>query len=228
MRTLFGHQSVGADLIVGLGELAQATGKAGFTIVESRTPTDLVDPLLCHFRVGRNHDAASKLADFQAVVDTCGHQFDLALFKFCYVDVTDDAQASALFESYFSIMRQIAQKFPGLKVGHVTMPLRAAPAPLNYFVNTVLLRRSHPEHARNRARELFNQKLRAAYGHEGLVFDLASIEARGISGKSGGWKQDGETVPALAPEFTEDGGHLNAAGRHAVAQAFCAWLALQS
>lgn len=217
---------MGADIITGLRELTDGGGPGVREIVESRIAPAQPGPVLCHFRVGSNGDARGKLADFATAVARSGAHFDLALFKFCYVDVRDAAGADALFCDYVRIMASLQEQIPSLHLGHVTLPLRAAPPRFNYLVNTVLLRRAHPEHACNAARERFNDKLRVEY--DGAVFDLAAVEARGVNDVPRRWNQHGKSVTALAPEFTEDGGHLNAAGRRAVAQAFSAYLALQS
>jgi hypothetical protein len=225
LRILFGHQSVGANLIDGLREQS-ADDTAPREIVESRGAPGHSRPVLCHFRVGRNHDAHGKLADFADVVSRAGAQFDLALFKFCYVDMADAAAVDALFAGYVRTFAELQKKLPSLKLGHVTIPLCAPPAPLARFANGVLLRRKHPEHARNAARERFNGRLRAQFCGE--VFDLAEVESRGMRGAPRTWRQDGVSVPALAREFTEDGGHLNFAGRRAAAQAFNNYLASQA
>jgi hypothetical protein len=221
MRTLFGHQSVGANLIDGLRTLAPRALPA-LRIVESRTAPDDSPSLLCHFRVGRNHDPHGKIADFAAALAAGGDAFDLALFKFCYVDLEDAAAADALFAHYSRTLSGLQEKHPRLRFGHVTVPLRAAPSPMQRFVHGTLLRRSHPEHARNAARERFNQRLRAEF--DGEVFDLAALESHGTDGVPRLWRQRGVSVPVLARELSDDGGHLNERGRQAVARAFVDFL----
>ena len=57
------------------------------------------------------------------------------------------------------------------------------------------------------------------------MFDLAAYESTGPDGGRAGVMRDGQAIPALAPGWTDDGGHLNAAGRQRIAEQFLAFLA---
>jgi len=71
----------------------------------------------------------------------------------------------------------------------------------------------------------FNDMLIAEYSSRAPVFDLARAESTYPDGRSCFVRQGSKTVYALAPEYTTDGGHLNALGRKWAARAFVAFLA---
>ncbi|QDU24186.1 hypothetical protein [Urbifossiella limnaea] len=49
----------------------------------------------------------------------------MALFKLCYVDVGADTDVAGLFAAYRSVLAGLVVEFPGVRFGHVTVPLRA-------------------------------------------------------------------------------------------------------
>lgn len=223
MRVLFGHQSVGADILLGIAE-AQRTAVGEVTIEETRSPgPDPATHLLSHFRVGRNGDAAEKLRDFVETVGRAERAIDVAMLKFCYVDINEQSQAQALWHRYVEAFDTLGKLHPRIVFAHTTVPLRAPPgtpvARLRQWLSG-----PHPEHARNRAREEFNELMRRRYGNTGTLFDLAAIEALGPGQRRCGYPLDGAFVPALCRDYTHDGGHLNALGRKLAAQALLTFL----
>jgi hypothetical protein len=66
--------------------------------------------------------------------------------------------------------------------------------------------------------------MRERFADEGLLFDLAALEARMPDGGRCVVSYRGRQVPAMNPAFTKDGGHLNGAGRAFVADQFVAFL----
>lgn len=210
MRMLFGHQSVGANLLDGLRELS-GRGVAIPPLSDARTGALPANgPFIAHFRVGRNGVPDSKIRDFSEMVGSdLARQVDVALFKFCYVDVRDEGSAVRLFDEYAKAMDRLQDAAPGIVIGHVTVPLRTAPSGTKEVVRRLFGRGRHPEIARNAARHAFNTRLRERYGKAGTVFDLARIESGPES-----------PPPRLLPEYTSDGGHLNEPGRVAVASGF--------
>jgi len=75
----------------------------------------------------------------------------------------------------------------------------------------------------NARRAVFNQRLRAAFADR-TIFDLAAIESTHPDGSRVFYGRAG-AVEALAPEYTADGGHLNAFGRKVAARALLRILA---
>lgn len=209
MLVLFGHQSVGQNILDGLGDLAQDG-------VPTPTVTTLQDAstagsrlVLAHFRVGTNGQPLTKIQDFERVVASdAGKHAHAAMFKFCYVDLQDSKQAPPLFDAYAQMIERLRDLRPDLALAHVTMPLRAVPTGLTVIARRLLGQR-HPQLAANAARHAFNELMRARYGSGSLVFDLAAVE----SGER-------RAAPALVNSYTDDGGHLNEVGRRVVAQQF--------
>lgn len=224
MRVLFGHQSVGENLIQGLHELG-VDGFAGSIVAmpDGALPA-IQGELLLHARVGSNGDPQSKLHDFNAKLTLAAASgIDLALVKFCYVDVVEQSAAQTLWAAYREFIAKLQADFAALQIGHVTVPLRAAPTG---FVARVRqsIQGAHAEHRRNSVRCWFNDQLRRTYSAGGLLFDLAALESRQSNGREVFSKVEGQRVHSLAQEWTYDGGHLNEEGRKMVAAAFLNYL----
>ena len=70
------------------------------------------------------------------------------------------------------------------------------------------------------ARHRYNTLVRNEFANRTPLFDVARSESTHRDGTSCGFVQDGELIETLCPEYTEDGGHLNAIGQRHVAAAF--------
>jgi hypothetical protein len=219
MRILFGHQSVGNNLVDGLREIPSDVGPIvaigdGERIPEARC-------LLAHFRVGTNGNPLAKIDDFARVLKMrLGEGLDFALFKFCYVDVLEADAADSLFRAYEARLTELQNEAAPVTIGHATVPLRARRTGPGAILRTLLGRRD-PQIARNAARHRFNEHLRRRYADTGLLFDLATIEAN-RAGTQPPVRSD--AIPALRAEYTSDGGHLNTVGREVVAAAFARYI----
>jgi lysophospholipase L1-like esterase len=77
----------------------------------------------------------------------------------------------------------------------------------------------------NIKRNQFNTMLKAEYEGKEPIFDLAGIESTYPDGKNETFEKDGRTYYALAPLYTNDGGHLNKTGRKVVAEKLLYFLA---
>lgn len=206
-RVFFGHQSVGADMIRGLAELADHAG-IRLNIVASRG-LELADgPCFAHARIGQNGDPAAKLADFSALLDDgLAARLDLAMMKLCYVDVTRDSDTAGLARQHDETFGTLARRHPELDLVAVTVPLTTGFFGLRGRVAR-LIGRPDPAAPDNRARAGYNDHLRARYAASGRLFDLAAVEATASLHHT-----DGGAAPALAAALTRDGGHLNRRGR---------------
>jgi hypothetical protein len=225
MLAFFGHQSVGQDLMTGVAELATSAAETTKVIhLPDHVPSEPADPAktltLVHERVGRNREPSSKLAQFAELLRAWpGTQPDVALLKFCYVDVERPADAERLWDDYQASLTKLQHRYPQMRFVHCTVPLRTLPFGLYARVRRMLGHR-HPQVAANRAREWFNDRMRERYGCDRLLFDLARTEALRADGELCTVRESGEPVRSLAPEWTYDGGHLNARGRTMAAAAF--------
>jgi hypothetical protein len=223
LRVLFGHQSVGQNMLDGLRE-RQASDAAVPPILVMDGDVAMCGPYLLSARLGQNGSPLSKwqhLEELLARLDVTG--IDLVLTKLCYVDVLDAAQVESLFAEYRSRIDMLQTRYPRVLFGHVTVPLRVAPNGLLYALQRPI-RGLAPEVGRNAARHAFNERLREAYGGGGLLFDLASIESHGKGGKLVASGYGNARIPALAPCWSDDGGHLNLQGREMVSRAFVEYL----
>lgn len=220
---LFGHQSVGQNLLEGVQELGSA-GLPVPTLLEpdalDRAPPGLA---LVSFRIGRNQDPASKLTHFSTVTRVAAtRNAGAALFKFCYVDIDETTDVTALLGLYRRVMGDIQHACPHLVLGHVTVPLRfVSTGPLGRMRR--LLGQYPVQVRRNAARARFNDMLRCAVP-AGQLFDLAAVESRDCNGKSCTTPGPLGLVPVLAREYTTDGGHLNALGRRQAARVFVGFI----
>ena len=83
-RVVFGHQSVGQNILDGVQALA-AQANISLPIVKSRTPE--ASNGIFHFFVGQNEDPLSKLKDFAGALESgAAEGTGIALLKLCYID----------------------------------------------------------------------------------------------------------------------------------------------
>lgn len=213
-RIFFGHQSVGRDLLEGVRRIFASRPGVRFPIVESSDPAVFDRPALAHARIGRNRDPVSKCDAFAAILERgLGERADIAFFKFCYVDIGPGTQGEALARKYRDTLRGLSARFPRTRFLPVTAPL-TCPGRRGLFGR--LIARLPGRGDANPERARFNERLREDFMGEGPLFDLALAESTAPDGTRAVSPRDA-TVPILYPGYTDDGGHLNGAGRAAVA-----------
>jgi hypothetical protein len=137
---------------------------------------------------------------------------EVALVKFCYVDFSADTDAKALFARYRASIDVLRSRHPGTTFVHVTAPLTEVQGGAKGLLKRLLGRAPYGT-VENVRREEYNALLRETYGGREPIFDLARIESVAPDGTAVTTQWKGRVVPAMAPVFTEDGGHLNAAGK---------------
>jgi lysophospholipase L1-like esterase len=218
-RVFFGHQSVGANLLEGLVEV---TGGA-VRVVASRDPAAFDAPGVVHTLVGRNEAPLSKVEDFERAMASVGERPEVAFFKFCYVDFDGQTDVQAVFDAYRGALQRLAAKYPQVTFVAVTAPLTTVQSGPKAWLKHALGSVAGGERE-NAQRHAFNEKVREAFRGQPL-FDLARLEARRPDGTTQSFTRDGARVPALVPEYSDDGGHLNAQGRKVMAEALVAFLA---
>lgn len=220
----FGHQSVGANIIDGVREIAARRPDIKLRVVsEAREP---LPGALNAFRIGRNEDPESKnVAVVQAAQGDLGPR-PVIMFKYCYVDLDVRSDPAKLFERYRQTVAHIRAQRPEVTVVHVTVPLMTNPSIVRVVMNK--LRGIATSRDENAVRAEYNRTLRAEYLGREPVFDLAALEATRADGSIEHSVVNGTKVPALAREWSSDSGHLNAAGRRRIAEQFLATLATLS
>jgi hypothetical protein len=220
LTVLFGHQSVGNNILDGLRELA-ASEKVRLPIAElDGAPGPRAG--LVHVLVAENGKPELKLQSFERALAAAGPGVDVAMLKFCYVDVTEGTDPKALFGAYAKAARELKARYPGTTFVHVTAPLTTIPAGPKAFVKRLLGRdRNRQENAK---REEYNALLRQEYQGREPIYDLARLESERPDGQveTYGWR--GRRIPALTPAYTDDGGHLAGEGRRRAARNLLALL----
>lgn len=201
LNVLFGHQSVGGNIIDGIHALAGRNAERYHLEFVSDPPLEWFDENRGwgEFSAGENEDPKSKADHFRRKLERegFGKKLDVALVKYCYVDLpAEGCQPKAVFEQYRAAMEAVEKACPKLRVVWCTAPL---------------------EEENNGARNEFNRLVREhCTAKNKVLFDLAAIESHDASGKA-------TEPPALRKEYSEDGGHLNEAGQLKAARAWW-WL----
>lgn len=194
---LFGHQSVGQNILDAVREIAPAVP---VTSLADGDPAPLAAGITA-FPVGENGDARGKIDDFRGRLERLPGRIDVAMMKLCYVDTPPEGEVEAVLRRHAGAMEALARKHPETRLVWWTQPL---------------------EREGNHVRQALNARIRAwCREHGATLFDIADIESHHASGEAcveGG-------APALCPEYTEDGGHLNGQGATRVARALLALLA---
>lgn len=218
-RIVFGHQSVGENILDGLRDLAREAG-VPLTIGTPDDPPPAGTGAVIHARIGRNTEPLSKLEAFGPLVDAAAARgrVDVALLKFCYIDIDERTDVEGLFAAYRSTLDAVAARHPATRVIPVTAPLRHSAGGPGVWARELLGRPNHSKLA-NLARHRFNEKVRRHWAGRPL-FDLAAAEATRPDGRTETVRANGVACEHLRSAYTDDGGHLNVAGRRAAARAF--------
>ena len=212
-KVFFGHQSVGENIIQGIREVMASDPQLKLNIVESRNPETVSGPAFVEAHVGQNTDPQSKNADFLKIVNQ-GFA-GIAMLKYCYIDIGETTDVPRMFAAYQETINEIRLNHPGVRIVHVTVPLTTVGSPAKAWVKSMLGRNTAQDD--NIKRNRFNFLLVQAYGNE-PIFDLAAVESTHADGSRSYFTSGNEKIYTLAPEYTDDGGHLNKAGRRAAAE----------
>ncbi len=221
-KIYFGHMSVGTNILDGIHDL-EREGQVQLNIVETSDPAAFEMAIFAHSPIGENARPRTKIDRFRTILESgVGAKADVALFKFCYVDIDGGTDIEALISANGKTIEDLQARYPKLTVAVVTAPLTAVPTGLKARLKK-WLGRGEPDKAANAKRTLFNVRLRETYGDR--VFDLAALESTRPTGERVTFGTEGRMSEALEPSYTDDGGHLNAAGRTFVAAGLLRFLA---
>ncbi|GAB4155833.1 MAG: hypothetical protein Fur0037_24200 [Planctomycetota bacterium] len=222
-RIYFGHKSVGNDVLDGVRGLLSERKDLPLSI-RSGLSGPAGAPGLCESTVGENRDPLAKIRDFAANLRAAGPgAVDVAVLKFCFVDVTASTDTAALFAAYEEAISSLRKELPGTVFVHSTVPLTALGNTFKARVKRILGRDRDP--ADNARREEFNARIRSAFAGREPIFDIARAESTLPDGERVTCRAMGRDVPCMARGYTTDGGHLNAAGKRAAAVEFLRALA---
>ncbi len=228
-RILFGHQSVGGNILQGIGEVALPSVGGPLTVKEITEGSAVDAPGISHFRVGKNVDPASKVDHFSEFMERAGGSgVEVAFFKFCYVDFDRSTDPGKLFERYKTTMSSLKSKYPGTTFVHVTAPLTVSKENYKTWIKKIVGRGDLWEYGDNIKRNEFNELLLKEYVGREPVFDLAASEATFPDGKQASFRLKGKIYYSMVPAYSKDGGHLNETGRVVVAKRLLAFLATET
>jgi len=222
-RIYFGHQSVGDNIMQGVSDLVSAQAKLGLRVLAAEGADS--GSAFVHGLIGRNGEPALKTEDFARIVGsgTAG-PVEIAIHKYCYADIIDTTDAEAVFRHYRDTMQQLRAEHPGITFVHVTSPVvRVQSGPRATLKK--LLGQAPGRYASNFRREVFNELMRREYGGREPLFDLAAVESTRPDGTREVITHGGRKAYALYPGYTDDGSHLNEAGRRRVAEELLVLLA---
>jgi hypothetical protein len=205
-RTFFGHQSVGGNIIQGISDLMAADSRLTLNMVSSANPASVTGPAFIESVIGQNGDPSSKNAAFAAIINNgYGAQGGIAMYKYCWVDISDSTDVNQMFADYRNTVDTLKAKYPALNIVHITAPL-STDVSMNRNTYNKLLRQTYPANS---------------------IFDLAEVESTHVDGSRSYTVVAGEPIYTLTPEYTDDGGHLNATGRQPAAKKMLITLANQ-
>jgi hypothetical protein len=219
---LFGHQSVGLNIMGALAELNRDNGSP-LVITEIKPGEALPRGTFGHAMVPENGKPDLKLESFAKLVDASPDP-DIAFMKFCYVDFDTVADPDALFARYKETVEALKSRHPRTVFVHVTTPLKTAEPGLKNYVKA-LFGTADWDTEKNVVRERYNQLMRDTYKGREPLFDLALVESTRPDGARETTRVGDIAVPSLMPLYSSDGGHLNATGGRIAASALLATLA---
>ena len=212
-RILFGHQSVGLNILGGIQVLSPATNITELAGDDSASGEHGV----FHFRIGENQKPYSKIDDFARFVTANDTFCDVAMMKLCYVDIGENTDIHDLFRYYRSKVDKLVRSTPGVHLVHMTVPLRSIRLGLRSRIKLLAGQTLEPVED-NVRREEYNWLMREEYQGEATLFDLAALEATRPDGSTSSIRIGGKEVRTLYPGYSDDGGHLNNNGRQLIAQ----------
>ena len=223
-RIYFGHQSVGRDIMEGVADINRRSQKKPLNIIEYDSSMELPDQYFAHSRIGKNQYPGSKCEAFKLILDDdFAGQLDLAMMKFCYVDVDQNSDIDSLFEIYKTSITSIRLKYPDLKIVHITVPLKSNSGGWKIRLKRLIGKADYTDYD-NIKRCAFNDRLRSEF-REDQIFDLAAIESTYPDGSREAFAHKDQVYYSLIHDYTYDGGHLNELGKQIVAKELILFLA---
>ena len=228
-KIYFAHQSVGDNIVAGIKDLASEHNQIKLDIIKTRGESAISGPIFAHSLIGRNMNPGSKMEDFLSVLASgFGEQIDIAILKFCFIDVAASTDIDKLFAKYKDLVSGITIKYPNLKFIVATVPIvmqdNSLKGDLKFLVKKIMGKEDYGYRA-NIAREKFNNLVREEFGGKYPIFDIAKIEASTKDGKQLQFDRKGTKTLAMLPEYSSDGEHLSVTGRKIVAEQFLVLLA---
>lgn len=224
-KIIFGHQSVGRNILSGIDYWENESGINLNRITTRDVPTSS-EGVFLDFVVGRNRDPKGKVDDFVSLMEsTPEDSASIAFFKLCYIDITESTNVNELFEYYKERMYYLKELLPNTRFVAITCPISNVKFSVKAIVKRIIGRGAN-DIKDNIVRDEFNQRLVGELSGDFPVFDLADLESTFPDGSKSTFKKNGKKYPCMTIiNATEDGGHLNELGSKAVAYNLLAFLA---
>jgi len=223
----FGHQSVGNNMLDGIRDIARENQKVNIFITENKEEEkeNSSNLLIIHSEVGKNGNPETKVDAFKEITDKwMGAKANIAFMKFCFVDFNKATDVEKVFDYYKDTMKYLKEKYPKIIFVHVTVPIEVNKSTWKTWIKKILGKEDIWEYENEIPRGKYNELLRKEYEGKEPVFDLAMIESTYQDGNKEYFEFKGTKYPAMVPEYTTDGGHLNEKGRDIVAEKLLAFL----
>jgi len=216
-KVFFGHQSVGANILAGLKDLNSQTEEPRLNFVSITDSSFPKGPYFADAPVGKNAEPNTKCDAFVRLVGQMAKDsLDVALLKFCFVDIREGTNVEEVFSYYQQAITGLKSASPGVTIVHVTVPLIQR-EPAWKLLARKILGRKDVQPLRLAKMNAYNEKLRQTYAGE-PIFDLATIESTFPDGRRSAFEYEGRKVYSLIGAYTDDGGHLDATGRRIAAK----------
>ncbi len=206
LRVVFGHESVGFDVIHGVQALSAADPERyGVTVQPQIQPNWFSRSHgLGEFFFHNNGNATGKIDDFEGRVrGGFGDCVDVASMKLCYADMTERSDPQAIFDRWKESFEGLEKDYPKVRFVWWTVPV--------------------PQPSRcGDKRTAINDLIRAYVRKNGkLLLDVADIESHTPEGKEVKHPDGSERL--FADYGRDAGGHLNDEGAQRVGRAWW-WL----
>jgi len=231
-KILFGHASVGNNIISGIEDIIESDER--FNKFRFYKLAELSQSGFYDFMVRKNRFPKEKCDHFKKTLtdQDIGNSFNIAFFKFCFVDINSNSNVQKIFNYYEETIKHIKEKFPKLTIIHVTIPLTVHSwGPKELLINlskgklrnvkrilSSFKRNLTEGDIANIKRNEFNEILINKYKVKDPIYDLAKAESTLPDGERVTFKYKGGLYFSLAREYTGDGGHLNKLGRYHAAK----------
>ena len=226
---LFGHQSVGNNIIDGLNTVINNNPEIRLNVQNIDSLASYRKPAFLHFAVGVNGDPKSKCDSFKKIMDSgIGESVDIAFFKFCFVDIGEDTNVEDVFNYYVNTMDYLKKQYPQVTFIHVTAPLTVIPDNVTTRIKSFIkriLRKPDWVYTSVVQRNRYNDLLRRKYSGKEPIYDLALLESTWPNGDLHSFIYNGSKYYSMVPIYTYDEGHLNNYSRINAAKALINLLA---
>jgi len=220
-KILFGHASVGDNIMEGLANLASSNPER-YNLNIINNPSDIEGYAFGHWGWinSRNGYANEKIIEFENKIrsntssgNQWGNTLDFAFLKFCFADINVEKNVTEIFNNYISCVNRLKQDYPTCKFIFVTNPNRGD-VYFNYQKFDAIKRYELNQMIRNYIET-----------NGGFLFDIADLEEHDENMNLQYFEYANENYPKMwyVPENSDsdgwsyDGGHLNNKGKNHIA-----------